>query len=453
MQRPKCWINCCATGLEQPRGIPRSALGEPVQVGVVARTKCYARPGRVLLVCCFMENLMPINVLGTRAKIFAAVALSLALASCGSNTPTVVCNAPRSGSGSTCTCGTATAACPINPGPEFLYAYSVPGGLLSGGLVLAFSIDHNSGALTALGSAPGPFIGFGLVAVNNQFLYASDAVQSQLDGFSINQGTGVISILADSPFANTSVGQPVGLASPPSSNFLYAAAGPTIDGFSVSPTGTPAPLPRSPYLSPGDNFSLAVDPSGKFLYSGGLEPPGGISAFTIGSSGTLTGVPGSPFVIPGQTVSNSQPQGIVATGSFVYAALFGTNQIAAFSIVSGTGALIPVPNSPFAAGPLPSVLVTAQGFLYAINSLVGTMSAYSIDSASGTLTPLSGSPFGIGGSSMAADSFGSYLYVASSKGIQAFSIDSTTGALNPLPASPYLVGDVQILTAVQIPPP
>jgi hypothetical protein len=54
-------------------------------------------------------------------------------------------------------------------------------------------------------------------------------------------------------------------------------------------------------------------------------------------------VTGSPFPIPGQTVSDSLPAGIVDTGTFVFVGLSGTNQIAAFAIVSGTGALTPVP--------------------------------------------------------------------------------------------------------------
>lgn len=191
-------------------------------------------------------------------------------------------------------------------------------------------------------------------------------------------------------------------------------------------------------------------------------PPGGIFAFTIDSTGALTAVPNSPFTIPGQTVANSPPTGIVDTGSYVYAALSQANQIAAFSIVSVngafTGALTPVPGSPFSAGTAPTTLVLAGNFLYAINSPVGsvssdrTISGYSINSANGVLTQLSGSPFAIAGFSMATDSFGRYLYVAEPAGIQAFSIDSTSGALTPLSGSPLASG-ATLLTVVQIPPP
>jgi 6-phosphogluconolactonase (cycloisomerase 2 family) len=168
-------------------------------------------------------------------------------------------------------------------------------------------------------------------------------------------------------------------------------------------------------------------------------------------------VPGSPFTIPGQAAPDSLPLGIVDTGSYVYAAISNTSQIAAFAIASDTGALTPVPGSPFPAGTNPTAVVLAGSFLYAINSpdrtIDRTISGYSINSANGVLTPLSGSPFAIVGFSLAADSSGQYLYVPGPTGIQAFSIDSTSGALNPLTGSPFSASGAMLLTIVQIPPP
>lgn len=382
------------------------------------------------------------SALRTPASLFVMVTLSFALTSCGTNTPVVVCAAS---SGGNCQCGPGTEACPISPGPEFLYATS------TGGQILAFSIDRNSGALTTLASVPGPSTSLGLASVNNQFLYASDELHAQLDGFSIDQTTGALTPLAASPFSGGTFGLPVGLASPPGSSLLYAADARSVDAVTISATGTPTAISGSPFPS-GSNLFLTVDPSAKFLYSSDEDPPGAIFAFTIDSTGALTAVPNSPFAIPGQKVPNSQPYGIVDTGSYVYAALSQTNQIAAFSIMSGAGALVPVPNSPFSAGATPTALIFAGGFLYAVNSLDGTISGYSVDSNSGVLTPLSGSPFSIAGASMAADSFGQYLYVAGPNGIQAFSINPTTGALAPVSGSPFPATQARLLTVVQIPP-
>src|SRR5271165_743802 len=163
----------------------------------------------------FMGKLMPTNALRTPAKLFVVVALSFALTFCG-NSRTVVC--PSASSSASCTCGSGTAACPINPGPVFLYGISS-----SGGEIQAFSIDHASGALTALPSASGPSMSLGLTAVNNQFLYVSDSSNARLDGFSINQTTGALTPLASSPFSTGTFSVPAGLASPAGSDRLYVA--------------------------------------------------------------------------------------------------------------------------------------------------------------------------------------------------------------------------------------
>jgi 6-phosphogluconolactonase len=393
-----------------------------------------------------MERLMSISAPRIPARLFAAAALSLALTCCGTN-PRTVCDAPLSSSSTgTCKCG--TGACPAQPGPEFLYATTI------GGQILAFSIDqNNNGALTSIGSVPGPVAGLGLAAVDNQFLYASDTHNAQLYGFSINQTTGTLVALSGSPFPTGTLSFPGKLATPPgdmgtASSVLYAADAGTIDTFTISATGVPTAVSGSPYV-PESGFSIVVDPSSNFLYAADDDPPGGIFAFT---TNPLTAVLNSPFSIPGQTVADSLPAGIADSGgSYVYVALSQTDQIAAFSIISG-GGLTPVPGSPFSAGATPTSVVVAGNFLYAINSLDATLSGYSINSTSGVLIPLSGSPFAIVGFALATDYFGQHLYVAGLTAIQAFNIDSTSGALTPS-GSLFPVAEATLLTVVQIPPP
>lgn len=396
---------------------------------------------------------MSANVHRIPARLFAVGVLLSILTSCGSNSP-IVCAAPSSSNSSTCTCDTGTAACPAQPGPEFLYATAITStdGQI-GGQILAFTVDRSSGALTSIGSVPGPTAGLGLISVSNQFLYASDTHNAQIDGFSINQTTGALTALAGSPFSTGTLSFPGVLAappgdlgSPPGSSLLYAADSSTIDMFTVSAAGAPIALSGSPTVLEA-GFSLVVDPSGGFLYASDADPPGGILAFTIGSSGALTQVPGSPFAI---SQGNSMPTGIADNGSCVYTTLPLTNQIAAFSVVSGTGALSPVPGSPFAAGNNPISLIIANSFLYALN--VDSISGYSINSTSGVLTPLSGSPFATVGFSMATDFRGQLLYVAGPIGIQAFTINSSSGALTPITGSPFAATGATLLTVVQIPP-
>jgi len=328
--------------------------------------------------------------------------------------------------------------------PEYLYAAS------STGEVLAFSILNGSGTLTPINSLTGPLPSASLAAVNNQFVYASDPLHAQLYGYSIDQTTGALSPLTGSPFSTAPFSIPQGLASPAGSSCLYVADSGKVDAFTVSSTGVPSVISGSPFPS-GTNLFLTTDPSGEFVYSSIDDAPGGIFGFTISSNGALTEISGSPFPVPGQTVSNSQPSGIVTNGPFVYAALMGSNQIAAFSVDSSTGFLTPVPGSPFPAGSEPTVLVLANNYLYAINSIEGTISGYSVNSTTGVLTAVAGSPFAISGAAMASDSLGIYLYVWGGSGIQAFSIDTASGNLTPVSGSPFAASQVTALTVASVP--
>jgi len=74
------------------------------------------------------------------------------------------------------------------------------------------------------------------------------------------------------------------------------------------------------------------------------------------------------------------------------------------------------------------------------------MVAYSIDAASGALTPVPGSPFSVGGApdSVAVDTSGKFLIVsvlppgqAAGNCLAVLSIDPGTGALTPVPGSPF----------------
>jgi 6-phosphogluconolactonase (cycloisomerase 2 family) len=137
-----------------------------------------------------------------------------------------------------------------------------------------------------------------------------------------------------------------------------------------------------------------------------------------------------------------------STGSFVYVGLLTTGQIAAFSIVPSTGALTPIPGSPFAEGNSPIALATVNNFLYVANSVDGTIAGYSINPTNGVLTPLANSPFAIHGGPLAITPFGAYLYTAGSGGLLAFSINPQTGALTQV-GSPISYAGATVLTFVQ----
>jgi 6-phosphogluconolactonase len=364
--------------------------------------------------------------------IIAAIGMLLALAGCGS--------------GGHFFCG----GCGPSPA-EFLFATT------NNGQIVTFAVDPGSGALTVPSSASvaGPAQTLGMAASGSQFLYASDSQNAQLYGYSINQSTGALTAIAGSPFSTGSLSVPVGLGTSPGGNILYATDVDRVDVFAINATTGVLTATAGSTFSGGEGLQLAISPAGKFLFETDIEPPYGTLAFTVASSGTLTEIAGSPFAVPGETGQNSNPFGIVAdaSGKFVFMALSLTGQIAAWSVDQTTGALTPVPGSPFTSGSLPTFLLTVNKYLYA--SAGGSVYAYTIDSTTGALTPVNGSPFttaGAGG--LAADPPGAHLYVSSAaaNGISGFNINGD-GSLTPIAGSPFAVTGALLLTVVETQPP
>jgi 6-phosphogluconolactonase (cycloisomerase 2 family) len=214
-------------------------------------------------------------------------------------------------------------------------------------------------------------------------------------------------------------------------------------------------LAGSSFVVAGNN--VAVDPSGKFLYSLIVNPQANaaeIVGFAINQSdGSLVLVPGAPLSCSCFPNFNAAP--IITfnpAGGFLYTPA-GTGStadaIAAFAIDSTTGSLTAVSGSPFAAGngTALAMAVPSGNFLYAPNTTDGTISAFSVNLSTGALTPLAGSPFAFAPGSpsfLAIDPASQFLYVAqnitnSANGsLVGYSINSTTGALTPL-ANPVAV--------------
>lgn len=106
----------------------------------------------------------------------------------------------------------------------------------------------------------------------------------------------------------------------------------------------------------GKNFStgaypntLAMDPAGKFLYAANANS-NTVSAYTInGATGVLSEVVGSPYSV-GPDAWGDQSVAVDPSGKFVYATSDQSNNVAGFSINAATGQLTPLTASPFVAG-------------------------------------------------------------------------------------------------------
>jgi len=222
-----------------------------------------------------------------------------------------------------------------------------------------------------------------------------------------------------------------------------------VSAFSVNAaTGALTPIANSPFPAGCAPTFMKITPSKRFAYvaNGTSEPycangqPSSISAYSIDpATGALTPVPGSPF--PAGTVALGMD--VSPSGQFVYVANTVSNDISAYAVNAVTGALTPVPGSPFPVGIYPvSVTVAPSGkFAYVSHPSSNSISVHSIDGTTGALTQISSSPFpaDCGPFFITVAPSGQFLYVdeTCSNRVSAYSIDSTTGAITPIVGSPF----------------
>jgi 6-phosphogluconolactonase (cycloisomerase 2 family) len=350
--------------------------------------------------------------------------------------------------------GEGPASMAIDPTGRFAYVNNEddsPGGDISG-----YTINPGTGALTAM--AGSPFLsGSGAFAVtiapSGKFGYVgfgfSDGSHAQITGFSINQTTGIPTVIPGSPFVGAGGGSNVVVVSP-SGEFVYAAgssAGNNVAAFSVNlTTGDLNPITGSPFAGGDYPFYATMDPQGTLLYvtnQGSSE----IWTYTFAADGSLTLLNtartqggGGPVVLCGGTTP------VTYTPTFAYVTNSDDSTVGGYTIDASTGTLKAIAGSPFKGGNTnDSVAVDPSGrFAYTANFNGSNTSAYTINAVSGSLKKISGSPFAAGSDpqSVTVDPSDRFVYVANffSNNISGYSIDSSTGALTALSASPYDTG-------------
>jgi 6-phosphogluconolactonase (cycloisomerase 2 family) len=302
----------------------------------------------------------------------------------------------------------------VDPTGRFLYVAN-----LQSQDITALSIDPLSGALTALPGSPFP-IGGQPVAMaidpTGRFLYISAATAQgpSLFEFTIDAAAGVLTAAPGSPqsglFATSIVFSPLG-------NYAYLSTGSPDPGTSNPilvcainfATGMLTPVSAGQPSAGGSN-AIAISPNGNSLYSIDAVT-NDLDAFSVSAGGlSLAEIAGSPLLVP------NSPFSLVVhpTGKFVY--IVNENQsyqtnltpsqyngsISAFSVAPASGALAPVPGSPFAAGinPLSIVIEPAGRFAYTTSTTYTSgftgfaqIESFSIDPSTGIPAPLSGSPW------------------------------------------------------------
>jgi len=328
----------------------------------------------------------------------------------GSGTAAALISDANSGSltsitGSPFPTGNSSFALATDPGGKFLYVVNYFSGDISG-----FSISPTTGALSPLAASPvAAELGVDALAIDptGKFLYAVSERSANLYEFSID-AAGALQALASSPVsisAGTTASRAIAID--PSGNYLFVSAeDSTTDNLYVFTrdlnAGTLTP-PVAPISIDVGAHAITTDPAGKFVLissSGSSTLFGDLSVLSLdATTGALTPVTGSPF----RTGVDPASVAVDPSGKFVYTANTADSTISGFSLDSTTGTLTSIPGSPFASrgvgtinGPTGIVAEPSGRFVYTCNSS-NDISGFQINAQSGVLTSIPGSPFASGG--------------------------------------------------------
>jgi len=311
-------------------------------------------------------------------------------------------------------------------------------------------------------------IGLGITSCGESntidYLYVTASKQSpgQISVYRVDQESGALTQIQDSPYSSGGRNPVAEVASPNGADlYVVNQLDNTVVEFAI---GTDGKLyPQHTYNTPGAfPQAIAINSAGTYLYvvdtfqpnySASNPGPGAVVVYPINSDGSLgTAVAnGSLSYFPVGT--NPLSVNVTANGSFVYVVNQNTTpQVATGSNASGTstttggtggtvsafsvgtgGALAVVAGSPFTAGVAPNASVSdpTSRFYYITDSATNQLIAYTI-SSNGALVSLQNGPFATATfpDAVTIDPSGKYIYVANynSNSISAYQIAQSTGA-------------------------
>jgi 6-phosphogluconolactonase (cycloisomerase 2 family) len=194
----------------------------------------------------------------------------------------------------------------INPAGTIAYGTYI-GGPPNGGVVIKFSIDAATGALTQTATYAAGNYPFDVgITPNGAFAYISDfqgfgsGAPDGLSAYAIDASTGALTAVAGSPFATGNGPETVTIN--PSGTHVYVVnyGDSSISGYAINPmTGVLTLIPGSPFAAGVSLQDFKIDPSGKFAYAANLDDDT-LSGYAINATtGKLTPIPGSPFPVGG----------------------------------------------------------------------------------------------------------------------------------------------------------
>ncbi len=318
--------------------------------------------------------------------------------------------------------------------PASRYAYVTD---ISGTTIGAFSVDSASGAITPASSNANGSNSYDIgITPDKRFLYVPNMSTNDIAGYSINSVDGTLTPISGSPFAIVG-DRPRTLSITPDGRFVHVVnqGGNSISTLAINATTGALTASGSPVPTGDQPADSLITPSGKYLYVASLSDRN-VSAYALNAT---TGVPTHLGYYPVPIAARALVMD--PRGKFLYVSDYNS-LVRGFQIDDGTGALTPIPGSPFATGggaPSLGVIDSGGKFLYVTNVGSNNISAYRIEPTTGTLTTLPGSPIDniVSPSGITADPSGRFLYVSGVSQLRVYNIDSSTGALTAISGSPF----------------
>lgn len=243
------------------------------------------------------------------------------------------------------------------------------------------------------------------------------------------------------------------LAPDPTANFLYATSmaccpnttPPAGYSYAYDTTGAVTPLTGTPFNFGG---TALVHPSGKYVYFTSEEAS--VRGFAKQPDGSLVELGNSPFNTSVYAPAESSDAALSKNGKFVYVLDRTRAVVQTLALDASTGALRnsglptqsvdPIGNFEWSCG---CITEDASGtHLYILSSAANAIDVFSINATTGALAPVPGSPFrnviAPDAVRLAASGVENYLYVVHrlSPFVEAFRVDSKTGAISAIPSSP-----------------
>jgi 6-phosphogluconolactonase (cycloisomerase 2 family) len=313
----------------------------------------------------------------------------------------------------------------VDPSANFVYVVNSRDNTISG-----FAFDPASGALTAVPGSPFP-VGTGpnsaAVDATGQFLYVTNSIDGTISAFAVDPASGALTPVPGSPFAAGT--GPLGVTIDPSNKFVLVANGQASGGPPVSQ------LFRPNLGKDSSKTSATRRSAGSKVIAAAYSPTEENSEASRGPGPAGLALAADPLVF-------ALPQ----LGGGI-----GTNVgVSVFTIDPVSGALTPVPGSPFAtAGTSPNSVAVdpSDKFVFATDA-TGGLSVFTIDPSSGTLSLLPGSPYttNFSSTSVVVDPSGLFVYVtdSGSDDLTVFGVDPGTGGLISLGHFPSRSGPAAI---------